>query len=214
MRGRAETSAPWCSISSGSLGWIAFNAAARAATIIGMRIAAHRLARRQDGPIAPVQRHRLPARASFRLRGIGGRPLPLMHPQRHHEPRRAEAALGAVFVDHRPLHRMQRFPSRARASTGEQRPPVQRRGEQDAGVHRLETAPRHHPAPPAPRCRRRNRPRRSLPCSRSGPGRSAARSAPCGPGRYATARGLRCSAGSDLAVPCLSCRDRWNNRTG
>ena len=64
----------------------------------------------------------------------------VQRPQRHHEARRAEAALRAVAVDHRLLHRMQRPSRLRRSSTVKSALPSQRRHELDAGVDRLRSS--------------------------------------------------------------------------
>ncbi len=56
--------------------------------------------------------------------------------QRHDESRRAEAALGAVALDHGALHGMQLACGGLQAFDGEQRLAVERRQEPDAGIHR------------------------------------------------------------------------------
>src|SRR5205085_1648054 len=58
-------------------------------------------------------------------------------PQRHHEARGAEAALRAVAVDHRLLHRVQAVAA-LQVLDGEERLAVERRQEADARVHRLQ----------------------------------------------------------------------------
>lgn len=71
---------------------------------------------------------------NLRLRRLGHR-----HPQRiqrHHEPRRAKAALAAVMVHHRLLHRMQPPVGAGQMFDGHHVAPVNRRQEPDAGVDR------------------------------------------------------------------------------
>ena len=59
-------------------------------------------------------------------------------PQRHDEAGRAEAALGTVAFDHRLLHRMQGAVGLLQVFDREQRLAVERGGELDAGVDRLQ----------------------------------------------------------------------------
>jgi hypothetical protein len=58
-------------------------------------------------------------------------------PKRHHETGRTESALGAMAGHHRLLHRMQVAAVLAQVFDSEQRPPVERRYELNACVHRL-----------------------------------------------------------------------------
>ena len=94
-----------------------------------------------------MQRHRLPVSALLivvaRRHGLVRAAvfvavLFVQRPHRHHEARRAEAALRAVALDHRFLHRMQRAVRLTQVLDGEERFAVQRRHELDAGVDRLE----------------------------------------------------------------------------
>jgi len=102
----------------------------------GVRVGAHGLSGRQDravaGAAAEVAGERIlqgarVRRAAFALVGV----------EAHHEPRRAEAALAGVVRHHRLLDRMQ-APVAPQALDGKQRPAVEHRGEQDAGVDRPE----------------------------------------------------------------------------
>jgi hypothetical protein len=74
----------------------------------------------------------------------GRLPLALVQREhRHHEPGRAEAALRAVAVDQRALHRVERAVGPPEALDREERLPVQRGEEEQAGVHGAEA---HRPA--------------------------------------------------------------------
>ena len=82
-----------------------------------------------------MQRHRLPAMTS--LTGVPSVPTaPMLRAvERHHEARRAEAALRAVAVGHRALDRVERAAPR-QALDGLQRLAVEHRQEEDAGIDR------------------------------------------------------------------------------
>ena len=68
--------------------------------------------------------------------------------QRHHDPGRAAAALRAVVIHHRPLHRVQGAIGGGQPLDGGHRAPVHLRQEQDAGVqrHRPALVAQHHGA--------------------------------------------------------------------
>ena len=83
--------------------------------------------------------------------------------ERHDEARRAEAALRAVTIDHRLLHRMQRAVLGRQMLDGDDMGGIQRADETDAGIDRLRRRVRRRPAGRPARCRRRNRLPRILP---------------------------------------------------
>ena len=85
---------------------------------------------------------------------------------RHHETRRAEAALGGVGIDHRLLHRMERAVRCRQTFDREDGAIVDLRQHHQAGIHRLIAAAIRQPRGQARWCRRRNRPRRTLPSFR------------------------------------------------
>ena len=131
-------------------------------------------------------------------------------PQRHHEARRAEAALRAVALDHRLLHRMQRASLRrspCRSSTVNSALPssVGRNWMQALTVVQAQaatTAPasrRRRPARRSRRCRRRNRLRCSLPWCRCSARPRAASRARCGSARTS---------------PTSTTAPRWKKRMG
>ena len=97
---------------------------------------------------------------------------------RHREARRAEAALRGVGVDQRLLHRMQRAVARRQPLDREHRAAVELRQHHQAGIDRLVVQLPVGLAPDHDACRRRNRPRRSLPWCRSAAPRAAASRAP------------------------------------
>ena len=109
----------------------------------------HALARVQDGPVtgaaAQVARQVVGqllaagAGAAGLVAFVGG-------PQRHHKTRCAKAALRAVALDHRPLHRVQNTAGRLvlQVFHGEQGFAMQRGQELDTGVDRLQAQAIHH----------------------------------------------------------------------
>ena len=146
-----------------------------------LRQVEHPLAGIEDRPVAGAAAEVSGERAANLRRRSGASPPPrarVERPQRHHEAGRAEAALRAVAVDHRLLHRVQVAIRLPQVLDGEERLAVERRHELDAGVDGLE---RHRVAVRSrrpPRCRRRSRLRRSLPSFRCARGPRAGNSAP------------------------------------
>ena len=86
--------------------------------------------------------------------------------QAHHDAGRAEAALRAVMLDHRRLHRMERAVV-GEVLDGDDLGAVDLAEQEDAGVDRLVAEPAVAAAVRAPPCRRRNRLPRSLPWCRN-----------------------------------------------
>ena len=116
-----------------------------------------------------------------RLLDLGTGRLRLAHPERverHHEARRAEAALAAVQLDHRRLDRVQR-PAAGDVLDGDDVAEVDRGEQPDAGVDRLVDQPAGAYAGRPARCRRRSRPRRSPPWCRAAGGPAAGGRAAC-----------------------------------
>ena len=81
------------------------------------------------------------ARAAAQVAGKGGFVIgftvQMCHSHRGHKTRRAKTALAAVVGDHRLLHRVQLPVGAADTLDRAQRPPVQLRQQQDAGIDRL-----------------------------------------------------------------------------
>jgi hypothetical protein len=75
-------------------------------------------------------------RAQRRVAALGPGGILVEREQRHHEARRAEAALGAVALDQRPLDRMRRAVRAAEVFDREQLATVQLADEANAGVDR------------------------------------------------------------------------------
>ena len=105
----------------------------RACRIFGSlvdRELAHALARREDRPVAgaaaQVSGHRV-AQASV----VGRQAIFIMRIERHHDSRRAEAALRAVALDHGLLHRMQLITAFQRFD-GDQLAAIERTDEENA----------------------------------------------------------------------------------
>ena len=107
--------------------------------------AAAALRRRDDRLVAGAAAEvALQRRLDLALRGVG-----LAHPEpveRHHDPRRAEAALAAVEIHHRLLHRMQ-FAAARQVLHRHHVAEIDRGQQPDAGVHRLIDQPAPRPAP-------------------------------------------------------------------
>ena len=111
----------------------------------------HALACVQDGPVAGATAQvarQVVGKLLARGRGAGRQVALVAGPQRHHETGGAEAALRAVAVDQRTLHRVQfvtpprvRRPNLLQVFDREQRLAVQRGQKLDAGVHRLQRKP-------------------------------------------------------------------------
>ena len=139
---------------------------------------------------------------------------PLEH--RDHEAGRAEAALRAVALDHRRLHRVQGSRSRVRhALDRDDLPAGDHRQQRDAAVDRAEDcAGRARPSRRARRYRRRSRPRRSPAWFRCGRSIAGNRSSGRFDGPAFDRAGLPFRVNSkDDPIASPHCRSRWFSPT-